>query len=274
MIKRILKNWYRYILWALLSAIFWTWIFTLLFTAPPKKKVVLYADLPAIDGNSLSIALEENLPEGIRMVEVSVFDDLIFNASSVLSGDLYLIPESRAETYLPSFTEIDRAAFPGETFYESDGKAYGILVYDEASNLRIGGKRVFYLQGERCYLFFNAKSIHIGDPDDAAFAVAGQFLTLREQEKADEKEMDRSAADDGAAAGLHRNGTETGSRAADECGRGRNGNGDRDGKRDSDGKDRRQLALRKEGRGLAGRLYYGYGRVVGHFGRTERRTIL
>ena len=142
---------------------------------------MLYADLPAIDGNSLSIALEENLPEGIRIVEVGVFEDLIFDASSVLSGDLYLIPESKAETYLPSFAEIDRAAFPGETFFESDGKAYGILVYDEAGNLRIGGKRVFYIQNERCYLFFNKDSIHIGEPDDAAFFVAGQFLKLREE---------------------------------------------------------------------------------------------
>lgn len=179
MIKNILRNWYRYVLWALLSAVFWAWIFILLFSARPAKKIVLYADLPDLDRNALSIELEREKPEGIRIVDTAVFDDMMFNQVEVLSGDLFLIPESKVGEYLASFAPIDRAAFPGETFYESDGEAYGILVYDEETGLRVGDDLIFYIPQERCWLFFNKDSQHIGGRDDAAFAVARHFLTLR-----------------------------------------------------------------------------------------------
>ena len=179
MLKRILGNWYRYVLWALLSAVFWAWIFTLLFSANAKRKVVLYADLPQLERNELSIELEKDKPEGIRIVDTAVFDDMMFNQIEVLSGDLFLIPESHVEEYLASFAPIDPADFPGETFYEADGETYGILVYDEETGLKIAGDYIFYIPHERCWLFFNKDSMHIGQKDDAAFAVARQFLTLR-----------------------------------------------------------------------------------------------
>lgn len=181
MFKSILRNLHRYILWALLSAILWSWIFTLLFSAPANKKVVLYADLPYVERNELSIALEQDLPEGIRVVDTAAFDDMMFNQTEVLSGDLYLIPESHVEKYLASFATIDRAAFPNAEFYEADGAAYGVLVHDGAGR-SVGSAYVFYIPDERCWLFFNKDSKHIGawngSDDDAAVAIARQFLTL------------------------------------------------------------------------------------------------
>jgi hypothetical protein len=179
MIKQILRNWYRYILWALLSAVLWAWIFTLLFSAPAGKKVVIYADLPKLDHNALSIVLEEDLPEGILRVDAQTFDGMLFDMSSVLKGDLYLIPESKAEEYLASFAPIDRTDFPGESFYESDGQAYGILVYDEETGRNVGGDLIFYIPHERCWLFFNKDSIHTGTQDDAAITIARHFLKLQ-----------------------------------------------------------------------------------------------
>ena len=182
MIKSILRNWYRYILWTLISVILWTWIYTLLFSAPPKKKVVLYADLPSIDDKSLSILLEEDLPEGIKRVPTNCFEDLMFDQTAILRGDLYLIPESDVETYLASFAPIDRAAFPGMMFYESDGEAYGILINDEATGLKVASRYIYYLPGERCWLFFNRDSQHLGSDDratdGAAVTVAQHFLKL------------------------------------------------------------------------------------------------
>lgn len=182
MIKSFFRNWYRYVLWTLISVIFWAWIFTLLFSAPAGKKVVLYADLPSIDDKGLSIVLEEDLPEGIKRVPTNCFEDLMFNQNAILHGDLYLIPESDVETYLESFAPIDRSAFPGASFYESDGDAYGILVNDEATGWKVAGKYIYYLPGERCYLFFNRDSLHIGEGDraidNAAIEVARHFLQL------------------------------------------------------------------------------------------------
>jgi hypothetical protein len=179
MIKGILRNWYRYILCALLSAIFWAWIFTLLFSAPAKKKVVLYADQPHLERNALSMALEEDLPDGIRIVDTASFDDKMFNQVEVLDGDLFLISASKAEEYLASFAPIDRADFPDASFYEAGGEAYGVLVYDEETGLNVGGQYIFYTPHECCWLFFNKDSIHIGAHDDAAITVARHFLELQ-----------------------------------------------------------------------------------------------
>lgn len=187
MIKKILRSWHRYLLCALLSVIFWAWIFTLLFHAPAKRKIVLYAALPVIDGNGLSMVLEEDLPKGIRRVDAGTVENAIFNQDEVLNGDLFIISEADAEQLVVSFAKIDRAAFPGETFYESDGNAYGILVYDEDSGLRVAGDNVFYVPHQRFYLFFNKDSKHIGEwngsPDDAAITVAQHLLTLKQEER-------------------------------------------------------------------------------------------
>lgn len=185
MIKRIFRNWYRYILWALLSAIFWAWLIMLSADAVPAKKVVLLADLPELENNGLEIALEKDKPDGIRFVETGRFENVIFDATQVLHGDLYLIPDSDTEEYLASFSEIDRTLFPGQTFYESDGKAYGILLYDEAQGLSLGGTYIRYIPGERCWLFFNKDSLHIGawngSKDDAAIKVAQNLLQLKKE---------------------------------------------------------------------------------------------
>ncbi|MBQ1632306.1 MAG: hypothetical protein II412_06720 [Clostridia bacterium] len=183
MLKLLFRNWHRYVLCALLSVIIWAWVFTLLFYAPPKKRIALYADLPVIDGNGLSILLEEDLPDGIRRVEAANLDLSVFDADTVANGDLYLIRESDLQAVLPSFCEIDRSLFPGETFYEADGKTYGILVFDREQGLNTAGDCLFYAPNERYYLLFNKDSGHLGawngSPDDAAITVAQHFLKLR-----------------------------------------------------------------------------------------------
>lgn len=182
MIKRILRNWFRYLLWALMSVMIWAWIFTLLFSAREKRKITIFADVPEIEENALSIELEKDLPKGIRLIDAKTFNALLFQQYAVLKGDLYLVPESDAETYLPSFTPIDRAAFPGAAFYEADGEAYGILLFDGQSGPAVGGQYVTYAAGERCWLFFNKDSKHLGawngSADDAAIVIAQHFLKL------------------------------------------------------------------------------------------------
>lgn len=184
MIKRIFHNWFRYVLWTLLSVIFWAWLILLVTEAPPARKVQLFAELPAMENEPLEIALERDKADGIKFVQAELFQYAVFDQGAVLHGDLYLISEPNAEAYLPSFCEIDPAMFPGQTFYESEGKAYGIVVYDETAGISIGSVYVTYIPGERCILFFNKESQHLGawngSADDAAITVARNYLYLRE----------------------------------------------------------------------------------------------
>ena len=179
--KGILKNLHRYVFWAIISVVFWAWIFTRITDAPAANKLILYADLPELDREALSAALEADMPETIRFVEARAFMDEYFSSANVAKGDVYVVPEENAQLYLPSFTPIEEAAFPGLPLYRSDGKAYGVCVYDEEQGIRIGTKYVLYEPGRRYYLFFNKDSQHLGNEaaaDDAALRAAGTFLTL------------------------------------------------------------------------------------------------
>lgn len=180
--KGILKNWHRYLLWLVVSFFFWAWIFTLITDAPAGKKVVLYADCPAMEREALDAELEKAVPEGIRFVEARIFSDEMFQPTNLTSGDVFILSKEQIDRYLPHCIPLPEAAFPDRFLYEDEGVAYGVLVYDEARGIAIGTEYVAYIPGETYYLFFNAASQHLGDwngsADEAALSVARAFLAL------------------------------------------------------------------------------------------------
>jgi hypothetical protein len=182
MIKRILSNWHRYVFWAVISGIFVAWLFSVVTEKPASKKVVLFAELPAIDGTPLEIALEEDKPDAIAYVQAALFEYAMIDQTEALNGDLYIFPEPHAEAFIESFQPIDRSAFPGATFLEIDGKAYGILVSDPAVQFGLGSAYITYYEDVRCYLCFNKDSLHLGawngSADNAAIGIAQRFLSL------------------------------------------------------------------------------------------------
>ena len=178
--RGILRNWHRYLLWATVSFFFWAWVFTFLTDAPAGKKLVLYADAPAMERDALGAALEQDLPAHIRFVETRVFSDEMFQPSNLSRGDLYVIAASDMEQYFNTFTlaPLDSAAFPDRPLYTVAGQAYGICVYDEAAGLYSGSQYLAYRPGETYYLLFNAQSPHLAAGDGAALPAALTFLTL------------------------------------------------------------------------------------------------
>lgn len=177
--KGILRNLYRYVFWALVSVMLWSWILLLITDAPAGKKLVLYGAVPAMERAALAQALEEDMPGNIRFVEARVFMDEMFSPANVAAGDLFLVSASEAEAYLDAFSPLPTDAFPGP-HYEARGAAYGVCVYDEALGVAAGTRYVSYVPGETYYLFFNAASPHLGDwngsADDGALRAARAFL--------------------------------------------------------------------------------------------------
>ena len=180
--KGVLKNLHRYVTWALVSLFFWAWIFILITDAPAGKKLILYAEVPALERQTLSEALEEAMPDHIRFVEARPFSDELFQPGNLLAGDLFIVPESKAAGYKDTFTPIDPQAFAGEELLYLDGVPYGVYVFDEAAGIRRGASFVSYEPGQKYGLFFQAKSKHLGDwngsDDDAAIRAARRFLCL------------------------------------------------------------------------------------------------
>ena len=181
-VRRIFSSLPKYLLWAVLSTIFWMWIFTLITDTSAEKKVVLFADVPALADPDLSVKLEEDLPEGIKMVKARSFNYMMFGEAELLAGDIYVVRGSDIPSYYESFRPLPEHYAAGETCaYE--GTVYGLRVYDAASGSGAALSYVTYTGGEKgeddYYLCFGAASLHCGEKDEAAFAIADAFLALQ-----------------------------------------------------------------------------------------------
>ena len=180
-IRDIFSKWHVYVLWALLSALLWSWIFGFITDTTPARKVTVFADVYACADVELAVALEAEKPEGIRMVKVHPFSYAVFDENNLLSADLYVVPASEAEEYLASFAPLESSSDPDKTgYYADDGLLYGLRIYDAASHTGAAAQYLTYTAPgaaeEDYFLFFGAASAHL--TDGAAQAVAARLLAL------------------------------------------------------------------------------------------------
>lgn len=178
--KRLLRQVPLYLAWIVLSAIFWSWIFTLVTDVTPERKVTLFVSAVALEDRQLAAALEEEKPEGIRMIKVHPFSYAVFDEGNLLNADLYVVPESQAAEFLDAFAPIDPP--PGAVVYTVEGVPYGIRIYDAATGKGAARSYIQYVpEGgirEDYYLFLGVHSLHIGKNDFAALQVAEYLLRL------------------------------------------------------------------------------------------------
>lgn len=178
--RNIFSQMHRWVLWALLSAIFWGWIFTLLTDAPPARKVVLYAQVESCRSEELALRLEEDKPEGIKLIQAQPFSYALFG-NGLLEGDLYVVRASDMETFLPDFAPLEDEDFDcGEReLYRQDGHVYGVKIYDAASKTGAAAEYLDYDPQEDFYLCMRADSLHLGGGDGAALRIAEALLKLK-----------------------------------------------------------------------------------------------
>ncbi len=184
--KNVLSQLHTYVLWALLSAVFWGWIFTaFVFDAPAEKKVVIYVDAPVTMERELDLRLEEALPDGIRMIRVHPFSYAVFDETALLDADLYIVPASHAAQFAPSFV-----SWPEGDAEPAEGLR-GMTVYDAAAGEGTAAKYILYeIPGEtpeNYYLFVSADTLHAasltGTGDDAALEAGRTLLGIKEERK-------------------------------------------------------------------------------------------
>ena len=176
-LKNIGSIFHRLVLCALLSAIFWGWVFSLAMDVKPEKKVTLYADCPAIDDIALAEKLEEDLPEGIKAMEVHSFDYAMFS-QDIVSSDLYILPASKLGDYPDAFTGSEMR-LGAEALTLEDG-AVVYKIYDGQTRSGILTDYITYWNDdtppEDYYLAYGLNSVHLAD--GAAQFIAEQLLQL------------------------------------------------------------------------------------------------
>ena len=162
---RVLKNIFSrvhiFLLWAILSAMLWAWIFTFVTDTSPDKKVTVYCHVPEVKSTELAAALEESMPEGLKMIKVHSFDYVMFDTESIGRGDIFIIPASETEQFSEELAPV--------------GGENGVRVYDCETGTGIGMEFISY-GDEDYYLFLGAGSVHL--EDGKALAVAEELLKL------------------------------------------------------------------------------------------------
>ena len=178
-LKSVWSQLHRFVLWALLSTILWAWIFTLVTDTVPEKKVTLYVQTEGCRSVELTLKLEEEKPEGIKMIKVHPFSYAAFGNRELLTSDLYAVREADAEEMLPSFAPLDGEMLDtgGRELFIRDGVCYGVKLAGPGEK-GAAASYMGYEPGESYYLFFNAESSHLGSGDGAALRVAEALLKL------------------------------------------------------------------------------------------------
>ena len=159
LLKNIFNKIYLFIIWALITSIFWCWIFTFANDAPTARKIAVYCQVPMVRDTELAVKLEENLPDGIEKIKVHSFNYVMFDVESIENGDIFILPESLIGEY-------------SELLLDPEG---GEMVRDKAAETASAADFITY-DDENYYLFLGAKSAHL--EDGAARAVADVIISL------------------------------------------------------------------------------------------------
>ncbi len=185
--KHLASHLHVYVLWSILSAFLWMWIFGFVTDTTTFHKVSVYIDCHTCEELDLTLELEKDLPDGIKMVKVHPLQYVVFDEPTMLMGDIMILRACDLENYRDFLCPITLAAhrFDRPT-YKIEDEVYGIQVYDGASGQGILCEYVSFLapdeEPQNFYMVFLNKSRHLGQlngsDDEAAFDIALRLLEI------------------------------------------------------------------------------------------------
>ena len=172
--------------WFFLSLILWLWIFTFVTDAPRESKIVLFVNTPACRETELAVALEEDRPEAIRMVQVHAFNWAAMSTDPLIWSDLYIVRSSDIPDCLEWFAPLPEELAASGECYLSGGIPVGLKVRSSADGSAVASSFFTWTAenapGEDYWLFFGKRSLHLsGNPDavdDHAVPIAKKLLSL------------------------------------------------------------------------------------------------
>ena len=199
-IKRFFSQLPVYILWLMFSAVLWLWIVGLITDTAPEKKVTVFLDVPAVEDAALSAALEEALPEGLKMIKAHSFSYVLFQSDALRAADLYVLPASEMAEFCPDLLPLD--GFSAADGWTQDGAVYGLRCHTAGDPDAPG--LVQYAAPDRAaedhYICILKDSPHIDD--GAAMRVALRFLELMDMTPATQTDAPADALPDGFMLGM------------------------------------------------------------------------
>ena len=179
-LKKLLSNLHRYVFLLMASVIVWAWVYNLCTETGAAKKVVVYIDSTSVSDAAMRAELNENKPEGIKIIKVYPFSYAFFSSGAPSDADIYIMPESDMDKYSDLLLPIDMS---GEDFFIKGGKPLGIRIFNASENTGAATSFIDYSGAEPqdYYICINRSSVHAGgenSADRAAFEVIETILAL------------------------------------------------------------------------------------------------
>lgn len=154
------------LLWAVFSVLVWGSVFVRITDAPRENKITLYADAQMPGDTALSVALEEEKADGIRLVQARPFSYAMFDGGPLETADLLIVPASHVDTYRDWLGPLpEEMAALGECLLR-DGEAWGLKIYGVNAHAGAASAYIDYEAVETpedYYLFFGVNSVHLED---------------------------------------------------------------------------------------------------------------
>ena len=185
--KNLLRLLPSFFLWMIVSLLLWSWVFNLLTDTDRAHKITLYADMHVLKDRELAIRLEEDLPEGIRLVQVHSFDYALMDSVSLETADLYVMTAAQASEHADWLCSLppEWASLPDGLVLE--GAAVGLCLYSagsEPAEKAVAASCFNYDEApdQSWYLCFGRGGFHLqsleNGVDNAALPVVRRLLAL------------------------------------------------------------------------------------------------
>ncbi len=183
--ERIARQIPLMILWAMLSALVWSFVFNIITDTDPTRKLTLFADAETPGAAELAAELEKETGAGIRMVKVHPFSYAMLNGDALREADLYIVTASGAETYRDWFIPLPETLRDRGEMVSPEGVPVGVRVWNAGTRTGIAADWLSYPAEEDAFLCLGKTSLHVlgleGAADDEAVDAALRFLALPER---------------------------------------------------------------------------------------------
>ena len=183
------------LLWLTVSVLLWSWIFNLLTETDREHKIMLFAGMHRFADRALAEMLEEDLPEGIRMVQVHSFDYALMDSTALETADLYVMTESQVREHQSWLCPLPASLIPSVGALILEGKPVGFPLYSTAETqndsdslsgfIHRPAAAFFHFEeapGEAWYLCFGRGGVHLrsleNGMDDAALILSRRLLAM------------------------------------------------------------------------------------------------
>ncbi len=190
------KNWWYYVLWALLVIFVWEIAFTIITKPKDEESVYLFFGVESARTDEMNAYLQAVKPDYVKHIDVTAYStatkgfDYLFATRGQLQTDIFVLPESYCDPSVmtSTFYPMDISAVK-EIFGEDaqcdkavfEGKAYGVKIYDKNTDTGKGTTYLNYTYTDNSgvktaagdyYLFFGKKSLHLGKLSGGSFSGA------------------------------------------------------------------------------------------------------